>query len=100
MICSLLVTDAWIDRYYFVPRVDADNAFGKLNINDCITICRMFQDIRKFNQLSTTMLAVEISGQPSEDVGHLTPGLNWADANITCHDGYDYSACWHSVGSS
>ena len=56
----------------------------------------MFQDIRKYNEhfeVSTTMLAVQISGQPSEDVGHMTPGLHYADANITCGQGYDKFAC-------
>ena len=52
----------------------------------------MFQDIRKYNEFSTTMLTA-ISGQPSEDVGHLTAGLNYVDANITCGQGYDSKAC-------
>ena len=46
----------------------------------------MFADIRQFAALEVphfTQLAVQISGQPSEDVGHLTPGLNYVDANIT-----------------
>lgn len=50
----------------------------------------MFADIRRFVDLSA------ITGQPSEDVGHLTPGLNYSDALTTCASGYDFSACWHS----
>ncbi len=42
----------------------------------------MFQDIRR-----ATVLAA-ISGQASEPVGHLTGGLNYADANID-HTSYD-----------
>jgi hypothetical protein len=55
----------------------------------------MFQDIRKINEnfeVPTSMLAA-ITGQASEDVGHLTPGLNYADAKISCGDGYDKFAC-------
>ena len=45
----------------------------------------MFSDIRNFAELQVPHLSMltEISGQPSEDVGHLTPGLNYVDANIT-----------------
>jgi hypothetical protein len=50
----------------------------------------MFADIRRFSELGA------ITGQPSEDVGHLTPGLNYSDAYTSCADGYDFSACWHS----
>lgn len=61
----------------------------------------MFADIRKFVETTTTSLfqiprvnmLAAISGQPSEDVGHLTPGLNYADANISCKNGYDKFAC-------
>ena len=58
----------------------------------------MFSDIRKFHDgaipdLDFTMLAVQITGQPSEDVGHLTPGLNYKDASITCAP-YDKNACY------
>ena len=49
----------------------------------------MFADIRRFVDLTA------ITGQPSEDVGHLTPGLNYSDANSNCTS-YDFSACWHS----
>ena len=42
----------------------------------------MFQNIRDLTSL------VSISGQASEPVGHLTGGVNYADANIT-HTSYD-----------
>ncbi len=42
----------------------------------------MFQDVRRATVLVT------ISGQASEPVGHLTGGLNYADANIG-HTSYD-----------
>lgn len=50
----------------------------------------MFADIRRFNELT------EISGQPSEDVGHLTPGVNFVDVGSPITWGYDFSAAWHS----
>ena len=59
----------------------------------------MFAEIRKFVDTTTSFfkapvsMLTAISGQPSEDVGHLTPGLNYADANITCGQGYDKNAC-------
>ena len=60
----------------------------------------MFDDIRKFVTTTTNFfqaprasMLTAITGQPSEDVGHLTPGLNFADANIFCGDGYDKFAC-------
>ena len=45
----------------------------------------MFADIRNFTNLEVPHFSMltEISAQPSEDVGHLTPGLNYVDANIT-----------------
>ena len=56
----------------------------------------MFADIRHFTTLTTdvhtSMLAVQISGQPSEDVGHTTDP-NFFDANV--YPGlYDKNACW------
>ncbi len=48
--------------------------------------CRkMFADLRQFTELQVPHLSMltEIAGQPSEDVGHLTAGLNYVDANIT-----------------
>ena len=59
------------------------------------SLASMFQDIRKINEnfeVPTSML-VQISGQPSDDVGHLTAGLNYVDAKISCGDGYDKFAC-------
>jgi hypothetical protein len=61
----------------------------------------MFAEIRKFVQETTALFQIPrnsmlttVSGQPSTfEVGHLTPGLNYADANITCADGYDKFAC-------
>lgn len=45
----------------------------------------MFSEIRQFASLQVPQLSMltEISAQPSEDVGHLTAGLNYVDANIT-----------------
>ena len=53
----------------------------------------MFQDIRNFKEAQAPTMLVQISGEPSNDVGHLTPGLNYVDANITCGQGYDKFAC-------
>jgi hypothetical protein len=51
---------------------------------------QMFGDIRKFVETTTSLFQIprvsmlaSITGQPSEDVGHLTAGLNYVDANIT-----------------
>ena len=55
----------------------------------------MFADIREFVALSaqrTTILAVQISGQPSEDVGHTTDP-KFFDANVY-PGAYDKNACW------
>ena len=53
----------------------------------------MFADIQKLHmscllQIQTTSeLAAQISSQSSENVGHLTGGVNWADAD--CSATYD-----------
>ena len=51
---------------------------------------QMFADIRRFAELDT------ITGQPSEQPGHLTDGLNWVDVGTPNTYGYDFSATWHS----
>jgi hypothetical protein len=53
----------------------------------------MFADIRNFEGLQIPQLSMltEISGQPSDQPGHLTAGLNYADASIT-GAAYDKSA--------
>jgi hypothetical protein len=53
----------------------------------------MFADIRNFEALHTPQLSMltEISGQPSDQPGHQTAGLNYVDASIT-GTSYDKSA--------
>ncbi len=56
----------------------------------------MFADIREFVALNesfhTSMLAAQITGQPSSDVGHSTD-LKFPDTTV--HPGaYDKNACW------
>jgi hypothetical protein len=45
----------------------------------------MFADIRNFVALRIPQLSMltEITGQPADQPGHLTAGLNYADASIT-----------------
>ncbi len=50
----------------------------------------MFADIRRFVDLDA------ISGQPSDQPGHLTAGLNYVDVGNPRNWGYDFSATWHS----
>jgi hypothetical protein len=53
----------------------------------------MFSEIREFAALRVPQLSMltEISGQASDQPGHLTAGLNYADASITGAS-YDKSA--------
>jgi hypothetical protein len=57
----------------------------------------MFEDIRKFSALSSSLTTV-LSSFPvenqSEPVGHLTGGLNYEDANIFYCVGMSRDACW------
>ena len=43
----------------------------------------------------TTSLASVIVGQPTNEQGHLTPGVNYQDAwvNIACDPQYDHVSC-------
>ena len=52
----------------------------------------MFADIRRFSELT------EITGQPSDQPGHLTAGINFVDVGSprSWTPAYDFSATWHS----
>jgi hypothetical protein len=58
----------------------------------------MFSTIRLLHgepSVETTSLQSVITGQPSEENGHLTPGKNYQDAwvNIACDPQYDHLSC-------
>ena len=57
---------------------------------------QMFADIRKFTELIEPNSTLTLS--PGKGVDMQAQDPYWADATITCHDGYDPAVCWH--GSS
>ena len=69
---------------------------GSLLITE-IFVAGMFEDVRKFSELTTKAL-IMLSSFPiettAEPVGHLTGGLNWEDANIYYCVGLSRDACW------
>jgi hypothetical protein len=55
----------------------------------------MFNTIRLVHEAQTTVLSSVITGQDSNETGHLTPGVNYRDAwvNIACDPQYDHVSC-------
>ncbi len=55
----------------------------------------MFNTIRQVQEAQTSVLSSVITGQDSNETGHLTPGINYQDAwvNIACDPQYDHVSC-------